>query len=56
MVEKEEFHGEESFACEECGFHYRSKEKAEECEDYCKNEGVCDFDITTKSLERKAIT
>jgi hypothetical protein len=54
MVKKEEFQGSESYKCVECGFHYETEEQAE-CEEFCKDKGVCDFDITTKSLERKAI-
>ncbi len=56
MVEKEEFQTSESYKCVECGFHYETEEKAEECENFCKDKGVCNFDITKKSLERKAIT
>ncbi|MFB6144547.1 MAG: hypothetical protein ABEJ98_04520 [Candidatus Nanohaloarchaea archaeon] len=40
MVVKEEFRGKETFKCEE----------------QCREEGVCDFEISTKSLEKKAIT
>jgi hypothetical protein len=56
MVEKEGFQGSESYKCVECGFHYETEKQAEKCENFCKDKGVCDFDTTTKSLERKAIT
>jgi hypothetical protein len=63
MVEKEGFQGSETYKCEECGLHYETEEQAEECENFCRDKGVCDFDITTeskveteKSLERRAIT
>lgn len=56
MVEEDKFQGSDSYRCEECGFHYEAKELDEECENFCRDRGVCDFDITTNSLERKAIT
>jgi hypothetical protein len=56
MVCRDDFQGQESFKCEECGFHYEEKELAEKCEEFCREKGVCNFDITTESLERGAIT
>lgn len=52
MVEKTEFEGEEAYRCEACGFHYREKEVAEKCEEYCNKNNICKSEITEKSLER----
>jgi hypothetical protein len=52
MVEKEEFEGQESFRCEECGFHYEERRKVEECEEHCRDYDACDTRIAENSLER----
>ncbi|MFB6115386.1 MAG: hypothetical protein ABEK04_03760 [Candidatus Nanohalobium sp.] len=52
MVKKEKFEGEEAFKCEECGMHYQEKDLAEKCERYCREKGMCNSEITEKSLER----
>jgi len=53
MVKKEEFEGEESFRCEVCGFHYKEKEMAEECEKHCLENDSCDSEIAMNALENK---
>ncbi len=52
MVTKEKFQGEETFACGECGMHYREKTDAEECEDFCREKGICNTEIIDRSVER----
>lgn len=52
MVEKEIFEGGASFRCEACGFHYGNRTDAEICEEFCEEKGICDSDITSRSLER----
>lgn len=52
MVLKERFEGEDSFQCEECGFHFKDKDLAEKCEEFCREKGMCNSQITEKALER----
>ena len=52
MVVKEKFEGQESFRCEECGFHFEEEDTAERCENYCRKKGMCNSEITKKALER----
>jgi hypothetical protein len=56
IVEKTQYQEVECFECEKCGFHYEGKELAEKCEKFCREKGVCSFEVTTKSLEREAVT
>lgn len=53
MVVQEKFDGEDSFKCEECGFHFRKENLAEKCENYCKEKSMCNSKITEKALERR---
>lgn len=53
MVVKEEYEGIESFKCEECGFHYRDKRNAENCEKHCRNNDSCDTQTIKRSIERE---
>jgi hypothetical protein len=53
MVKKEQFEGEEAFLCEECGFHYKEKSMAEECEEHCRDYDACDTRIVENALERQ---
>ncbi len=52
MVVEEEYEGQDSFKCEECGFHYRDREMAENCEEHCRDYSACDTEIVMNSLER----
>lgn len=52
MVVKERFEGQESYKCEECGFHYIDRGMAEKCEEHCKDYAACDTEIAVNSLER----
>ncbi|MFB6241537.1 MAG: hypothetical protein ABEJ36_01900 [Candidatus Nanosalina sp.] len=52
MVIKEEYEGVSAFKCEVCGMHYGGKEMAEKCEEFCRENGSCSSEITSKSLER----
>jgi len=40
----------EKFYCEECGFAYRDKETAIECENWCKEHKSCNLEITKKAI------
>lgn len=52
MVRKEEFEGEESYKCENCGFHFRDRETAEKCERHCEMYNACGNEIVRESIER----
>lgn len=52
MVVQEKFEGEKSFKCEECGFHFKEKDVAVTCENFCRDRGICNSNITEKALER----
>lgn len=52
MVDKEEYKGETVYHCEVCGFHYRDRELAEQCETHCRDHNSCSDEITAKSIER----
>lgn len=53
MVLEENYSGNKAYKCEECGMHYQDRSTAERCEAYCREEGMCNSEITKKSLERK---
>lgn len=40
----------EVYVCEECNFVYTEKEKARECEGFCKKHRSCSTEITKKSI------
>jgi len=43
----------ELYQCEECGFHYTEKERANECEAWCKEHKSCNLDIISYAEENK---
>ena len=34
------------FVCEACGFKYKEKELAKQCEEYCNKHHMCSLEIT----------
>jgi hypothetical protein len=42
----------EFYQCAECGLHYRDKETAKQCEEWCKEHNSCNLEITRHSVER----
>lgn len=52
MSERVKKEGRDFFRCEECGFHFESRELAERCEKSCSEQGVCSSEITAESVER----
>ena len=52
VVKESQKDGETLFACEVCGFRYRDKATAEECQTYCETHSSCSGEITKKSIER----
>ncbi|MFB6193334.1 MAG: hypothetical protein ABEK00_03715 [Candidatus Nanohaloarchaea archaeon] len=51
MVTAEQFDGQDSFACDICGFHYEEPEEAEACEEYCETHEGCSSELAKKALE-----
>lgn len=41
------------YQCKECGFHYKGKELAEKCEDWCKKHKTCNIEIIKQAEESK---
>jgi len=41
------------YQCSECGLHYEDKERAEECEVWCKAHHSCNLEITNHAIENK---
>ena len=52
MTTKTEFNGEEAYQCDECRMHYKNQKTAEKCEEYCRENSMCNSEITAKSMER----
>lgn len=52
MVVEDDYQGTDAYRCEACGFHYRDREQAEECERYCRENNSCSRSITAESMER----
>lgn len=48
MVKK----GNGNFQCEECGLEYKEKERAEECEIWCKEHNSCNLEITKYAVNK----
>ena len=51
MVKKTEANGKKLYQCEECGFHYFTLEKAEECEKWCAENRSCNLKIVKHAVE-----
>lgn len=45
--------GKELYQCEECGFHYESREWVEKCEAWCREHKSCNIEITAHAEENK---
>jgi hypothetical protein len=52
MTTETEHEGETAYRCDDCGMHYKNQETAEKCEEYCREHGLCNSEITEKSMER----
>jgi hypothetical protein len=55
MVEEATYRGLRAFSCDQCGHHYPSKHKAEQCELYCTENDRADPAIQRQSFEKKQI-
>ena len=38
------------FSCEVCKFKYKEREWAQKCEDWCKEKGSCNMEITAHAV------
>lgn len=38
------------YACGECGLIYASRELAEACEEWCKEHGTCNMELSRQSI------
>ncbi len=38
------------YICEECGFAYEQKERAEQCQQWCKEHQSCNLEITQHAV------
>ena len=39
--------------CLECGLHYKDKEQAKKCEEWCREYQSCNLEITSNAVENK---
>lgn len=51
MVKEIEKKGKIYYICEECGFAYESKDIAQKCEDWCKENHSCNIEITKSAVQ-----
>ena len=40
--------------CLECGLHYKDKEQAKKCEEWCREYQSCNLEITSNAVENKS--
>ena len=50
IIQKENEH---LHQCEECGFRYEEKERAEKCEAWCKEHQSCNIEITAHAIPQE---
>jgi len=50
MVKEEIRNNKNYFICEECGFACESKERAENCQNWCKEHKTCNIEITRHAI------
>ena len=50
MVTEIVHEGRPVFLCDVCGFGYKEREIADECEDYCTAYNSCSIEITAKAV------
>ena len=43
------------YQCGECGFHYKTKEEARDCEDWCMINQSCNIEITKHAIENEEV-
>jgi len=53
MVEVIKQNDKELFQCEECGFHYVTRDWAGKCEAWCGEHKSCNIEITANAEENK---
>ena len=50
MVSEKQHEGERLFICDVCGFGYREKEQAANCEEFCASTNSCSIAITKDAV------
>lgn len=53
MVKERETGKKKQYVCEACGFVYRTKVYAQECENFCHTHKGCSLEITKHALPMK---
>ena len=53
MVEEIKFKGRIVFKCMKCGYLYRTKDKAIECEEWCMRSKSCNLNITKYAIKMR---
>ena len=53
MVKEKNIKEKQVFQCMKCGYYYKTKESAEECEDWCKQHSSCNLLITRNAIKLK---
>jgi hypothetical protein len=53
MVEETNFNNRIVFKCMKCGWMYKDKKKAQECENYCKEHNACNIKFVKYAIKIK---
>lgn len=53
MIEEKETNGKKYFKCPICGFYYKTRELAQECENFCSKYNSCSLEITKHAVKIK---
>ena len=53
MVKEEKINKKVYYKCEACGFYYKTREIAQECEDFCNKYKSCSLEITKHAVQIK---
>lgn len=51
MVKEKTVDGKTYFKCSICGFFYKEKQLAQECEDFCRAHKGCNLEITKHAIK-----
>ncbi len=48
-------HLKQLYQCPVCGLHYRDKDLAVQCEEFCNKHNACNMEISKHSVERQKL-